>query len=163
MGLLSAQRHITIQRPVREVFAGLEDFQSDHLWRAQVKEMRITSAHRTGLGASHIEVREMFGRTMESPASIVVYEPDKRFDVQRASGPIRPIASYRFADASGGTRLTLRLSVPLRGPSVLLAPIVALMVQLIARSIPADLERLKKLIESGGIAPAANHSEATQA
>ena len=110
-----AQYSITIHRPVSQVFAFMEDFQTDPLWRAHVLEMRITSAQRTGLGASHIEVREMFGKRLETPASIIGYEHNHRLEVQRASGPIRPIACYLYEASADSTRLTLMLSVPLHG------------------------------------------------
>ncbi len=154
-----AQYSITIHRPVSQVFAFMEDFQTDPLWRAHVLEMRITSAQRTGLGASHIEVREMFGKRLETPASIIGYERNQRLEVQRASGPIRPIASYLYEASADSTRLTLVLTVPFHGAALLLTPLIALLLGLIMRAVPADFAKLKALLEQSERPAQASNAE----
>lgn len=161
--MLKAEYSVTINRPVSEVFAFMEDFQTDPLWRAHVLEMRITSPQRTGLGASHIEVREMFGRRMETPASIIGYEQNNRLEVQRASGPIRPIACYLYEARGDSTRLTLVLSVPLEGVVRIATPLVALLLRLIMQAVPADFAKLKALLEQNGRAAQGSNGDGSVA
>lgn len=89
----------------------------------------------------------MFGKRMETPASIIGYERNKRLEVQRASGPIRPIACYLYEASGDSTRLTLVLSVPLHGAIILTTPLVALLLGLIMRAVPADFAKLKALLD----------------
>jgi hypothetical protein len=147
--ILTGSRHsIDIHLPIDLVFDALASFTTDQHWRSGVIEMRHPGPEQTGLGSQRIEVRKIGSRVVETPDVMIIFEKPHAFAVQRASGPIRPIAEYRFYSTSDGTRFTLAVDVPLSGLSVLTYPVVAVLSRLIARSIPSDLIRLGQFLET---------------
>jgi uncharacterized protein YndB with AHSA1/START domain len=142
-----SQLSVIIERPVEEVFDFMADFSSDAEWRSGVVAMRQTSPQRC-VGATHVEVRRVPGRTIETPAEVVAFVPNRLITFQRTSGPIRPRGTYRYAPVPGGTRLTFLLEVPLHGAWRALTPAIAPLVALIIRTSRKDFVRLKALLES---------------
>lgn len=138
---------IVIRRPVEEVFDYMADFATDPEWRSGVVAMRPTSPHRRGLGATHVEVRRLFGRTMESPAEVIGYDAPRCIVFRRAGGPIRPQGTYIYERVSEGTRLTFILEVPLPERWRALSLPVALLTRLICLASLRDFRRLKRLLE----------------
>src|SRR5688572_8015227 len=150
-------REIEIARSPDAVFAFLADFANDPKWRANVLAMRPLGqpGDTGGIWSRQVEVRQVPGRTMESEAVVTVYDPPKLLSVKRASGPIRPEATYRLepsmtnATHGDGTRLSFRLEIPLAGAAWLALPAVWLFMRLAIRpALPGDLTRLKHLLET---------------
>jgi hypothetical protein len=138
---------VVIRRPVEEVFDYMADFAADPEWRSGVAAMRTTSPQRRGLGATHVEVRRLFGRTMESPAEVIGYDAPRCIVFRRTSGPIRPQGTYIYERADGGTRLTFILEVPLPERWRALSLPIALLTRLICLASVRDFQRLKRLLE----------------
>jgi hypothetical protein len=146
--VIEGRTSVIINRPVAEVFAFTANFETDYLWRNGVIEMRKTSPDPVRVGSTHLEVRKVPGKILESPAIITLYEPNRRVDFQRASGPVRPIGSYRYETVQGGTKLTFILSVPLEGVWKLTTPIIALLVRWVMSGADKEFARLKNLLEN---------------
>ncbi|HET7273171.1 MAG TPA: hypothetical protein VFI90_19045, partial [Rubrobacter sp.] len=85
---------------------------NDAGWRSPFPEMKLVSESYEGVGAAHIEVRKVLGRRIETLAETVIYEPDRRWAVRRASGPIRPQVTYTLRPEGNGTRLWFEFGVP---------------------------------------------------
>jgi hypothetical protein len=146
-----AAASITIARSPEEVFAYLADFGNDVRWREGVVAMRPVGRSEDvgGVWSRQVEVRRVPGRTLESEAIVTASEPGKRLAVRRASGPIRPEATYQLTPEGGGTRLDFRLDVALAGAAWLALPAAWLFLRFaIAPVLPRDLERLKREIEA---------------
>jgi hypothetical protein len=145
-------RSIEIARPVADVFAYVADFANDVAWRANVIEMKPLGNESDALGgrwSRQIEVRKVPGKIVESEAVVIEWERDAVIAVERASGPIRPRATYRFSPAGQGMRLDFELSIALRGASVLAWPLVQLFMLLAIRpAVPKDLQRVKQRLEA---------------
>jgi hypothetical protein len=73
---------IIINRPVTEVWAFLQQPNSEAAWHPGFIEEKITSPGGLGLGATGIEVRRVFGRCMEVRAPA-------EHSVQLTSGTLR--------------------------------------------------------------------------
>src|SRR5829696_7152191 len=122
--------------------------------------MRPTSDSHERLGARHVEVRKVLGRTVETPAEVVEYEPDRRWAVRRASGRVRPQVTYTLEPLPTGTHLTSTLSVPgARGAAAGLRPLVGALAP-VARK---DLERIRERLQRDGPAPGPGPVGAKQA
>lgn len=131
----------------QEVFRYLIELH-DAEWRAPFPEMRLVSESYEGLGVTHIEVRRILGRRVETRAQTVIYEPNRRWAVRRASGPVRPQVTYTLKPEDGGTRLAFEFGVPvLEGPARVLGPLVRLGKPFVERASRADLQRLKIRLE----------------
>ena len=143
-------QQVDIARPPDEVFAFLSDFGNDSTWRANVLEMKPLgrSGDVGGVWSRQVEVRKVPGRVIESEAVVTASESGRRLSVRRATGPIRPEASYHLEPFDGGTRLSFVLEVPLAGMSWLALPLVWLFLALVVRpALPTDLARLKDLLD----------------
>ena len=141
--------NVFIGRPPEEMFKYLIELH-DAEWRAPFPEMRLISESYEGLGATHIEVRRILGRRVETRAETVIYEPNRRWAIRRTSGPVRPQVTYILKPEGGGTRLAFEFSVPvLEGPARVLGPLVRLGKPFVERATRADLQRLKLRLESG--------------
>jgi hypothetical protein len=142
---------VGIKRSSEDVFAFLSDFSNDPQWRANVVEMRAIGVESElgGIWSRQVEVRKVPRRMVETVAIITSFEFPRRLTVQRASGPIRPAATYELEEHSGETLLRFRLDVSLTGMSILLRPLVALFLARIVRpSLDPDFGRLKEILEN---------------
>ena len=111
--------------------------------------MRLTSESYEGVGATHIEVRRLLSRRIETLSEVVSYEPNRRWAVRRASGAVRPQVTYTIEPEATGTRLTFGFEVPvLKGPARLLAPVTRIVAPVVERSFRIDLQRLKERLEA---------------
>jgi hypothetical protein len=139
---------IEIQRTAQDVFDYLDDFQHDPEWRTAVIEMRKTSPGPYQVNSTHVEVRKMGGRIIESPSVVTAHIPGQLISFQRASGPIRPIGAYLFEPIANGTKLTFRLEVPLNGGWILTLPLVQLFLSFVMRGAVTEFATLKRLLET---------------
>jgi hypothetical protein len=145
-------QHIDIARLPEDVFAFLADFGNDSRWRANVLEMKPLGQPGDvgGIWSRQVEVRRIPGRAIESEAVVTASEPARLLSVRRATGPIRPEASYRLEPFNGGTRLTFKLEVALAGATWLILPLVWLLLMVVVGpALSGDLARLKEKLESG--------------
>jgi hypothetical protein len=138
---------IHINRPPRDVFAFVSDYQHDPRWRSEVVEMTYQGAGPNGLGRRALEKSNVFGRRLETLSEVTEYEPDAKIVSRSLSGPT-PIVSYRWVTPDGaGTRFTYRLDVDVSKALFfrLLRPVLMPVYQ---KTLTSYLARLKQLLES---------------
>ena len=142
--MLSAEREVTIARPVAEVFAFVADGLNAPSWRPGVMDISLASG--TGLGAVYKQgVKGPGGRRIDADYRITAYEPNRRLSFEAIAGPVRPTGQFVFDDANGGTRLTFALQAELSGLKKLL------MGGAVQKSMNAEVaatERLKEVLET---------------
>ena len=137
---------VFVGRTPEEVFAYLVEL-NDARWRSGVAAMRLTSESYRGVGSTHVEVRRLLGGRLESAAEVVAYEPSRLWAVRRASGPIRPQATYTIEPEAGGSRVGFGVPT-LLGPARLLGPLVRLAAPIVEKAFRKDLRRLKERLEA---------------
>ena len=140
-----AERTIVIARPLPEVFAFFADGENDPRWRPSVKVMRREGP--LAVGARYTQrIAGPGGR--EIPADIEVTElaPDERVAFRGMAGPVRPLGSYAFRLADGGTSVTFTLDAQLAGLKKL---IMANPVQKSMDSEMSCLDQAKAILEGG--------------
>jgi uncharacterized membrane protein len=140
----SAQREVTISRPVDEVFAFVVDGLNAPKWRPGVLDVALASG--SGLGAVYKQgVRGPGGRRIDADYRVTVYEPNRWLSFEAIAGPVRPTGQFVFDDADGATRLSFALAAELSGIKKLL---MGGAVQKTMDAEVASLDRLKQILET---------------
>jgi len=115
----AAERTITINRPIDEVFAFVADGRNAQRWRSGVLDVDLVSG--AGLGARYSQgVRGPGGRRIAADYEITEYEPNSKIAFRATAGPVRPTGSFTFEGMGTGTILTFRLDAALGGLQKLL-------------------------------------------
>jgi carbon monoxide dehydrogenase subunit G len=139
----SAERTVTIDRPVDEVFTFVSDGRNAKLWRPGVLDVDLVSG--SGLGARYSQgVRGPGGRRIAADYEITEFEPNSKIAIRATAGPIRPTGSFTFEGMGPGTILTFKLDAELGGLQRLL---IGGIVQSTMDAEMGALDGLKELLE----------------
>jgi uncharacterized membrane protein len=141
----SAQRSITINRPIEEVFAFLSDGENGPRWRSDKIDVKHESG--SGVGAVYRQtVPGPGGRRVKADYEITVHQPPTRSEFKAIAGPVRPTGSYVLEQAGADkTKLTFSLDAQLGFVKRLL------MGGAVQKSMDAEmagLDRLKTVLEA---------------
>ncbi len=111
-----------------------------------MRECRITSPGPIGRGATYEQVASFLGKRIESQFVIVEFEPGHRIKGTTTAGAF-PITFTRTVEAEGdGARVTAVVEGDASGFFRIAAWALRRMVR---RSVAADYQRLRRLLESG--------------
>jgi uncharacterized membrane protein len=139
----SAERTVTINRPVEEVFPVVADGTKAPLWRQGVLDVALVSGQ--GQGARYSQgVRGPGGRRIPADYEITELEPNRLIRFRATAGPVRPEGSFEFESLGGATVLTFKLGIELGGLKKLL---MGGAVQSTMDAEMRALDRLKDLLE----------------
>jgi uncharacterized protein YndB with AHSA1/START domain len=139
----SAERTITINRPVDEVFTFLADGRNAKLWRSGVLDVDLVSG--AGLGARYAQgVRGPGGRRIAADYEVTEFEPNSKIAFRATAGPVRPTGSFTFEGMGTGTVLTFKLDAALGGLQKLL---MGGAVQSTMNAEMGALDKLRDLLE----------------
>jgi uncharacterized protein YndB with AHSA1/START domain len=137
-----AERTVTIQKPVADVFAFVANHDNDAQWRPGVVEMRKSSGE--GVGERWYQrVKGPGGRQVPADIEVTQLEPNRLLAFRTVEGPVRPVGRYELADENGATRFTFSLSAELKGLKKLMSP----MVQKQMNAEVGNLDNLKRILE----------------
>lgn len=143
--MVTNEKTITINRPVKEVFAYVSDLQNGPQWQNGLVEVRRTNEGPLGIGTQFTSVRKFMGRKMESGIEFVIYEPNRRIAFKSISGSSPFEQSFLFESTAEGTRLTSLLELQTGGLMGLAEPLIASSVR---REMDANFGDLKDMLES---------------
>ena len=142
--MASAQRTITIHRPVADVFAYIANGENAPRYRSGVLDVAHVSGE--GMGAVFKQgVRGPGGRRIDADYQVTAYEPNRRLAFKAIAGPVRPTGEWRLAEVADGTELTFALNAEIGG----LARLV--MGGAVQKTMDAEmgaLDALKAILES---------------
>ena len=136
---------ITINRPIEEVFAFMNDPENQLLWWSGLVEIEQTSEGPIGVGTTYREVMQFLGRRIENTGEITEYELNKRNTVKTTSGPVPMEITGTFQPVEGGTEVTYGIDAELGGFFRLAEPLV---VRMGKRQMEMELVNLKELMEA---------------
>ena len=119
---------VTIQRPTKEVFAFLADFENIPKWNYAIEDTSKTSAGPVAVGTRYRQTRSVPSRNVES-FEVTVFEPASRLAIHGQIGPFQATISYELEARAGATRLVnnveldpsqamLGLAAPLATPRI---------------------------------------------
>jgi hypothetical protein len=133
-----------MNRPIEEVFAFFAEPANNPKWEEGLIECRKTSPGPMGVGAQVLEVRKFMGRHMESTLEVTAFEPNKKYAVKVASGPIPFELSAMFEPGGVGTKI----AVTGRGePGGFFKLAEGLVKKQLQSQVEGDMGRLKKVLE----------------
>ena len=139
----NAERTITINRPIAEVFTFVADGRNAKHWRSGVLDVDLVSGQ--GLGARYSQgAKGPGGRRIPADYEITQFQPNERIAFRAIAGPVRPEGSFTFEGIGTGTVLTFELHAELSGWKRLL---MGGAVQSTMNAEMGALDRLKDLLE----------------
>ena len=139
----NAERTVTINQPVGEVFTFVADGRNAKHWRSGVLDVDLVSGQ--GLGARYSQgVRGPGGRRIPADYEITAFEPNEKIAFRAIAGPVRPEGSFTFEGIGTGTALTFELHAELSGWKRL---VMGGAVQSTMNAEMGALDRLKDLLE----------------
>jgi carbon monoxide dehydrogenase subunit G len=137
---------VDVARPVQEVFAYVTDLERLGEWQPNVVSVTKQTEGPMGQGTRLREVRRgPFGRNMEAIVEVSAYEPNRRFDLRVASGPLPIDGGHEFHETAAGTRIDFVAQGQPGGPLRLAEPLFA---RVLKRQFGGYYERLKAVLES---------------
>ena len=135
----------TIDRPVTEVWAFLEDFSRMPEWNAGLTKAYTTSEGPVGVGTNVVFQGKFLGRTFEVTQEYTEYLPNQRFVAKTAAGPFHIELESTLEPTQGGTKLTSLYRGESHGFVKLAEPVV---VRLAKKQFEAAAESMKALLEA---------------
>ena len=139
----TAERTITINRPVAEVFNFVADGRKAKHWRSGVLDVDLVSGE--GLGARYSQgVKGPGGRRIPADYEITEFQPNEKIAFRATAGPVRPEGSFTFEGIGTGTALTFELHTELSGWKRL---VMGGAVQSTMTAEMGALDRLRDLLE----------------
>ena len=143
----SAQRTITINKPMDEVFAFFTDVRNDPKWRGrdEVKAISVDGEMRQGARIHQKLGAGPFGAPVKADMDTVLYQPSTAVAFQVVTGPLRPRIAFAFAPDGDSTTVTFSIAAELSGVKKAL---MSGMAQKSMDHAAAALDEAKKLLEA---------------
>lgn len=139
----SAERTITINRPVGEVFRFFSTPANDLSWRTHVKEISGTAAPGARI---HQVISGPGGRGIPADIEVTIFEPPTRYAFAVVAGPARPVGEFVLTPGGEATEVRFSLRAELSGIKKLF---MSGQVQKAMDGEMASLDTAKRLIEEG--------------
>lgn len=143
LGEMKFSNTITIDRPVRDVFAFVANLENVPRWNHAIVETRKRSDGPAGVGTTYRQIRSL-PRRSEGSLEVTELEADRRFAVHGQLGPFAGTLTYAFEEIAGATRLTNTADLDVHGVLRLATPLVSGRAR---DAVAANLEALKTLLE----------------
>jgi len=141
-----ANRTLTINRPVDQVFAFFADAENDPKWRPAVKHIKRTGPLAVGTRYEQ-QVAGPGGRSIPADIEVTAFEPNSYVAFRVIAGPVRPQGEYRFTSSGGATEVTFTLAATLTEIKKL---IMSKPVQKSMNSEMSNLDTAKRILEQAG-------------
>lgn len=142
--MINVEVSTIINRPLEDVFAFFTEPTNNPKWEEGLIECRKVSPVPMGVGAEIIEVRKFLGRHMESKLVVTAFEPDKKYAVKVAAGPIQFEISAMFESVGEGTKVSISGQGEPGGFFKLAEGLVKKQLQ---SQVDGDMGRLKRVLE----------------
>ena len=112
----SAERTLTINAPIDEVFAFFTNPENDKAWRSEVVEVRAEGPLAVGTIIRQVVAGPVGIGRVSADSQITALDPPTNYEFKVIAGPVRPQGFFRFSEVEGGTSVTMSLNADIRGP-----------------------------------------------
>ncbi len=136
---------VTIDRPVEDVWAFMQDYSRYPEWTPGLAEARPMSDGPMDVGGELMFTGKFLGRSYENQAECTAFERNSRWVTRTKSGPFYIEYDTRFEPVDGGTRVTTTYRGESRGFFKLAEPA---MVRVFRKQCEAANENMKALLEA---------------
>lgn len=137
---------VEINCPSDEVFAYISNFENNPQWQSGQLSATFTTEDPQRVGSTYDQVAKFLGRTIVSEFEVLEYEPGHMVRASSTSGSF-PITFTRIVEPSGeGAAVKAIVEGDSSGFFKLAEPLMARIVQ---RSVDADYQNLKRIMEQG--------------
>lgn len=107
--MAEVQCEITINRPIEEVFDYINRPDNDPEWQPEVLERKVEDRLEEG---TELTIRRVvLGRTIESKARVVDYQPPHKSVSRSVAGPLQFEGGFHLQGVDGGTRVEFKADV----------------------------------------------------
>ena len=141
---LSATRDIS--RPAGEVFVFFSDASNNPKWQEGMVSCEWTTAPPIGIGSVYEQHARFMGRDVRSVFRVTDYQPNVAIAIETIESTF-PITVHRSVEPTGPNSCRVHAEIG-GGPTGLLKLLAPLMRERAQRSVDADYDRLKALLES---------------
>jgi uncharacterized membrane protein len=144
---LTATREIN--RPADEVFAFFSDASNNPTWQEGMVSCGWTTPPPIGVGSVYEQHARFMGRDVRSVFRVTEFEPGRSIKIETVESTF-PITVHRTVHTTGPGTSQVHADIG-GGPTGLLKLLAPLMQGRAQKSVDADYDRLKGLLESGGV------------
>jgi uncharacterized membrane protein len=142
---VDVRTEIEIDRPREQVAAYAADPDNATAWYENIDNVEWRTEPPLAAGSRVAFVARFLGRRLSYTYEVVELIPGERLVMRTSDGPFPMETTYAWADAPGGTRMTLRNRGEPAGFSRVAAPMLATAMR---RANRKDLQRLKQILEA---------------
>jgi uncharacterized membrane protein len=144
--LIKIETKVQIERPSKEVFEYISNFENNPKWQSGQLEAKFTSEEPLQVGSTYDQVAKFLGRRIVSTFEVLEFEPDRKVKASSTSGSF-PITFSRMVEPRGErTEVTAIIEGDASGFFKLAEPLLKRMVQ---NSVDSDYQNLKRIMENG--------------
>jgi uncharacterized membrane protein len=136
---------IEIARPREEVADYAMQPDNATAWYRNIKSVEWETAPPLEVGSRIAFVAHFMGKAISYTYEVKELIPNERFVMATAEGPFAMETTYRWSDAGGGTKMTLRNRGEPTGFAKVAAPMMSAAMR---RANNKDLRRLKEILEN---------------
>ncbi len=119
--MITLEHSVLINRPVEDVFAYVADQTNEPKWHTDVLE--VSPQQPVELGSTVTQQLNFMGKS-EYVIEVTGFEPRRRIELTTRQGALKPTLTHTFEPASGQTRYTRHVQIPLQGVFRLVGPVM---------------------------------------
>ena len=143
--MIRIDSHITIARPVSEVYAWVADLANLPRWQSGVVRSHVVDPGPLRVGTRFEEDVRVVVFGMKARCVVTDLEPDRRMAFDADAGPLTYKAEFVFDDVSGATDVRVTATAQMKGAWRLLQPLFAMDAR---RSVQDELNRIRGHLEA---------------
>jgi uncharacterized membrane protein len=138
---------VVIDAPIERVWAVITDIEGQPRWMADMQSVRLLTPLPVGVGTRGEATIRILGVAVDDPVTVTGFDAPTRYALEH-EGVIRGSGEFRLEPGADGTTTIVRWVETLRAP---LFPHLGarLAFPVLSSVFQADLERLRRLVESG--------------
>lgn len=145
MSGIRVEASVDIARAAEEVFAYIANFENNPEWQKGMVEARFTSEGPLAVGSTYSQTARFLGKRIDSEFEVVELEDGARIKITTVSGSFPITVTRAVEPVDDGCRVTAIVEGDASGFFRIAAPLMRWMV---GRSVGADYERLRDILET---------------